>query len=282
MGAKIFLSHTFHVRSKYLRTHPKLLPAFQMVRLRVWLIFFLCIFYPKYFYYITYSLSLRERARSLVPALFYRRPWRTPPPVRKQAQTRSWVLGGSWNNWYRRIAGVSARRIEPSEPKKHNEIASKITFCPPARPADAHRIIVNKIRNELILSIKITSPDRNDRDRSRDARRSHLPLKLEPVEAGRLWRSWCQCFYCFWHVVMCELCFSWEEERDVVVLEAVGLWACNVQISTKDLVLKKCLRFALVFDELFRVVSYFSSDFEEYIRRNWYFFNKVYWEAVKI
>ncbi len=33
---------------------------------------------------------------------------------------------------------------------------------------------------------------------------------------------------------MCELCFSWEEERDVVVLEAIGLWACNVQISAKD------------------------------------------------
>ena len=29
------------------------------------------------------------------------------------------------------------------------------------------------------------------------------------------------------------------EERDVVVLEAVGLWACNVQISAKNLVLKK-------------------------------------------
>jgi hypothetical protein len=27
-------------------------------------------------------------------------------------------------------------------------------------------------------------------------------------------------------------------ERHVVVLEAVGLWACNVHISTKDLVLK--------------------------------------------
>ena len=29
-------------------------------------------------------------------------------------------------------------------------------------------------------------------------------------------------------------------------------------------------------------VSYFSSDFEGYIRRNRYLFNKVYWEAVKI
>jgi len=32
-----------------------------------------------------------------------------------------------------------------------------------------------------------------------------------------------------------------------VVLEAVGLWACNVQISAKDLVLKKGLRFAVGF-----------------------------------
>ena len=38
-------------------------------------------------------------------------------------------------------------------------------------------------------------------------------------------------------------------ERHVVVLEveAVGLWACNVQISAKDLVLKKGLRFAVGF-----------------------------------
>ena len=36
-------------------------------------------------------------------------------------------------------------------------------------------------------------------------------------------------------------------ERDFVVLEAVGLWACNVQISAKDLVLKKGLRFAVGF-----------------------------------
>ncbi len=36
-----------------------------------------------------------------------------------------------------------------------------------------------------------------------------------------------------------------------VVLEAVGLWACNVQISAKDLVLKKGLRFAVGFQELF-------------------------------
>ena len=129
----------------------------------------------------------------------------------------------------------------------------KLTFCPPARQADAHRIIVNKTKDELDSSIKITSPHRNDRDRSLDVRRSHLPLKLEPVEAGGSWRSWCRCFYYFWHVVMCELCFSWEEERDFVVLEAVGLWACNVQISAKDLVLKKGLRFAVGFWELFWV-----------------------------
>ena len=146
-------------------------------------------------------------------------------------------------------------RIVPIQRRqeKHVESLRKLTFCPLARPADAHRIIVNKIRNELISSIKIRSPHRNRRSRSRDVRRSHLPFKLEPVEAGRSWQSWCRCFYYFWHVVMCELCFSWEEERDVVVLEAVGLWACNVQISAKDLVLKKGLRFAVGFWELFWV-----------------------------
>ncbi len=121
------------------------------------------------------------------------------------------------------------------------------SFCATLACTTPHRIIVNKIRNELISSIKIRSPHRNRRSQSRNVRRSHLPFKLEPVEAGGSWQSWCRCFYYFWHVVMCELCFSCEEERDVVVLEAVGLWACTVQISTKDLVLKKCLRFAVGF-----------------------------------
>ena len=123
MGAKIFVSHTFHVRNKYLRTHPKPSPAFRMVRLRVLLIFSY-VFFTLSIIIITYdTLSLYRRESSIVRSCpLIRRPWRIPPPVRNQAKTR-WVLGGSRKKWYRRIAWVSARRIEPSEQKKHDEIA---------------------------------------------------------------------------------------------------------------------------------------------------------------
>ena len=180
------------------------------------------------------------------------RRWHSAHLVRNHAETQR-GLGGSRQKGYRRVAGVSARRSDAAAKEKHMESLWKLTFCPPARQADAHRIIVNKTKDELDSSIKITSPHRNDRDRSLNVRRSHLPLKLEPVEAGGSWRSWCRCFYYFWHVVMCELCFSWEEERDVVVLEAVGLWACNVQISAKDLVQKKAWDSPLVFESYFEL-----------------------------
>ena len=161
----------------------------------------------------------------------------------------------------------------------------KLTFCPPARQADAHRIIVNKIKDELDSSIKITSPHRNHRDRSRDVRRSHLPLKLEPVEASGSWRSWCRCFFSF--PVMCcggGLCSERrEEERPLLRQSVVALSRIQKRPHTSDMVWKNRLRIPRWFLRfILSWVSYFSSDFEGYIRRNRYFFNKVYWEAVKI
>ncbi len=38
----------------------------------------------------------------------------------------------------------------------------------------------------LVSSIKITSPDRDDRDRSRDVRQLHSPVELEPLGASGL------------------------------------------------------------------------------------------------
>ena len=55
-------------------------------------------------------------------------------------------------------------------------------------------IIGNKIKKQLVSRRKIASPCCGDRDRSRDVRRSHSPLKLEPLEAGGRGRSWCRCF----------------------------------------------------------------------------------------
>jgi hypothetical protein len=96
--------------------------------------FFLSVIYPKYFYYITYSLSLRERARSFVFALFYRRPWHIPPPCPKSEKTR-WVSGGSRQKGYRRVAGVSARRSDPAATRKAHGITSKTHLLSPGAPS---------------------------------------------------------------------------------------------------------------------------------------------------
>ena len=72
MGGKIFVSRTFYVRNKYLRTNPKLSLAFWMVRLRV-LIFFSDVFFTLIIIIITYTLSQQihyERGQFfVVPAL---------------------------------------------------------------------------------------------------------------------------------------------------------------------------------------------------------------------
>ena len=145
MGAKIFLSHTFHVRNKYLRTHPKPFPAFRMVRLRVWLIFFLSIFYPKYFYYITYSLSQRESSIVRSCPLLSATMLAHPPPVRNQKKDECRGDCGE-KDIGEKLGSV---RVVPIQRRQEKHVASfrKLTFCAPARRADAHRIIVNKIRN---------------------------------------------------------------------------------------------------------------------------------------
>ena len=47
----------------------------------------------------------------------------------------------------------------------------------------------------------MASPDRDDRDRSQDVRRSHSPLKLEPLGAGGLWKAMVPMFCCLWDCV---------------------------------------------------------------------------------
>ncbi len=78
MGAKIFVSHNFHVRNKYLCTHPKPSSAFRMVRLWV-LIFISCVFYPKYFYYYL-LLSLNRRGAIVHSCPFIIMATMAPPP----------------------------------------------------------------------------------------------------------------------------------------------------------------------------------------------------------
>ena len=123
-----YLFLTLFMWETNLSSHPsEAVSAFRIVRLRVLIIlsyvfFFLCIIIITYSSRYILALSRVRESSSFVPALFYQAPWRIPPPVRNQAKTR-WVLGGTRKKWYRRIAWVSARRIEPSEQKKHDEIA---------------------------------------------------------------------------------------------------------------------------------------------------------------
>ncbi len=93
--------------------------------------FIVCVFYPKYFFI---SLSTQRWDSSIVrscPALLSGGHGASPPPDQNQAKTR-WVLGGSWVS---AIAWVSARRIEPSEQQKHDEIALKTHLLFPCSPS---------------------------------------------------------------------------------------------------------------------------------------------------
>ena len=126
---------------------------------------------------------------------------------------------------YRRVAGVSACRCNLEATKKSRLSLKKLTFCPRARPAAAQRIIVNKVRNLLISLIKITSPDSNDRDRSRDVRRSHLPLKIGAAGSRRLKGTMVAMFLLFW---ACPASSASRRE----VFYAIGAWAC--QLTNQD------------------------------------------------
>ena len=143
------------------------------------------------------------------------RRWRCTPLVRNRAETQ-WGLGGSRQKEYRRVAGVSTRRFDEAETKKHEPSLKKLTFCPRACWSDVISKIVVKIKDLLVTSIKMASPDRDDRDQSRDVRRSHLPLKLKPLGAGGLWRAMVQLFYCFLTCgVVCEIeCLLSERRRE--------------------------------------------------------------------
>ncbi len=74
---------------------------------------------------------------------------------------------------------------------------------------------MNKITEQLVLSIKVTLPCCNDRDQSRDVRRLHSPVKLEPLEAGSLGGTMVMVF--MFYVVCCGL---------LCVQEAVGSPEC--------------------------------------------------------
>ena len=65
-------------------------------------IFFLCVFYPKYYYYITYTLSLNRQTRELDPSFlpFYQSPWHMahPPPLSKIRLKQDEYWGGRGKN----------------------------------------------------------------------------------------------------------------------------------------------------------------------------------------
>ncbi len=103
------------------------------------------IFYPKYFYYITYSLSQRESSIVRSCPLLSATMLAHPPPVRNQKKDECRGDCGE-KDIGEKLGSV---RVVPIQRRQENHVASlqKLTFCPPAHPANAHRIIVNKIRN---------------------------------------------------------------------------------------------------------------------------------------
>ncbi len=86
--------------------------------------------------------------------------------------------------------------------KKHQLSLQKLTFSQHVRWATAHRITVNKMKNLSVSLIKVTLPDRNDRDWLRDVRQLHSLVKLELPGADGLGGPWWRCFF-FWLVRLC-------------------------------------------------------------------------------
>ena len=118
----------------------------------------------------------------------------TPPPRPKSCQNMMRPRVASAKNISADRWGQCALIRRNGRKKAQVFTEKKHTFCPCARRSAAYRIIVNKIKKKLVSHLKIASPCCGDRDRSRDIRRSHSPVNLEPLEAGGRGRSWCRCF----------------------------------------------------------------------------------------
>ncbi len=138
-----------------------------------------------------------------------------PPPVQNQVKTR-WVLGRHPQIRYWRIAGVSVRHFDAVAQKKafkNSPLVSKLAEL-------LHRIILNKILEQLVLSMKVTSLCCNDCDQLRDVRWLHSPVNMEPLEAGGLGGPWWWCFT--FYVVCCVLLCV--QEAVALVLLGVCCW----------------------------------------------------------
>ena len=130
-----------------------------------------------------------------------------PPPRPKPCQNMMRTQVASAKNISADSWGQCAL-IRRNGQKKGTSFTKKHTFCPRARQSAACRIIVNKIKKHLVSCKKIASPCCGGRDRSRDVRRSHSPVKLKPLEAGGR-RSWFRCFLEVAGAVCCG-CVLWE------------------------------------------------------------------------
>jgi hypothetical protein len=127
--------------------------------------------------------------------------------------------------------------------KKHKSSHPKLTLCPQAHWSNVISRIVNKITEELVQSIKSTSPCFDDRAPLCDVRRLHLPLKSEPLGAGGLWGPWCRVlfFYSLWGYV----CVLARCARDSKRSEVLGHWSLGLQLTNlnKGFSTKKAPRF---------------------------------------
>ena len=118
-----------------------------------------------------------------------------PHPKTFQNTTRTWGLAAKKILTSSRVQ--CALFVSIQRPQKNHA-------CQRVRWSNAHRMIVNKIKNLLVSLKKVASMHCNDYYRSRNVRRSHSPVKLEPPGAGGLGGPWWQDF-CLFLVFCCVL-----------------------------------------------------------------------------
>ena len=146
--------------------------------------FFLSIFFPSVYNYL-YRYANKNRTSNTSSLHYKNIMTMAPPPVQNQAETW-WVLRWHRHIRYCRIAGVSAGRFDAAAQKSTIYIFKNSPLVRErAEPLHIeYSILINKRKVSVVK--KRTSRCCDDCDWSHDIRRLHLPVKLEPLEAGGL------------------------------------------------------------------------------------------------
>ncbi len=137
-----------------IRSHPQLLWMVGLQISTIYVYFFLSIFISQVFTITTNATIMSMRNLSNVPCK-HGHNGAPPPPVWNHAKTR-WVLGVHLQEKYRQIAVVvSARYFDAMAIKKIEYSLNKLSLSPRAGWSVSCRIIVNKIKEQLVSHTKM-------------------------------------------------------------------------------------------------------------------------------